>query len=138
MGEMSEEQARWLGRRAVACEGWLLASGMEGYDECGARLVCVDGAERVFAPDVWAYEPLPALKDNVRGFWPDFRDACTRGGLLELVREATGDAHGFVRSGISARDGRPRWWPMFGTRVAQGDGYATEAEALVAALEGAP
>jgi len=67
---------------------------------------------------------------------PDLADPCTVGGLLALVREAKGDPRAWV--GPQNDTHHDEWWV-----VSTGDdrvfaGGISEAEALVAALEGAP
>jgi hypothetical protein len=114
-----------LARRAVACKGWRCMPGMLRQDGCrytgmgmwanGARLTEED--VEVDAPDQW----------------PDLTDPATLGCLLALVREAWGDP------AIYASTENDGTWGVFNT----GDGIVThkhdsEAEALVAALEGAP
>ena len=74
-----------LGRRAVACKGWRWMPGM--------KLLCPErGCDRVVRVEDRLYVEhgswtLPAPSDIL----PDFRDAPTRGALLELVREAWKD-----------------------------------------------
>jgi hypothetical protein len=68
--------------------------------------------------------------------YPDLNDAATRGGFLDVVREAWGDPGAHTRRTLE----RDRWalvldYPPGGPGVYFG---ATEAEALVAALESAP
>jgi hypothetical protein len=66
--------------------------------------------------------------------YPDLNDAATRGGFLDVVREAWGDPLIFVSCGEWWTVESPNW-PA--TRNASFSGL-TEAEALVAALESAP
>jgi hypothetical protein len=112
-----------LGRRAVACRHWRWMNGM-------LLLPHVDGCEccedRNF-PRKAAHLPsvFPTEVDV-----PDFSDPATLGCLLHLVREAWGGTAYHVRpDGLHWRV----WAFEPGARV-----YATEAEALVAALEDAP
>ena len=99
-----------LGRRAVACKGWRWMPGMLGAGT-GLRL------------------------DEMTQHWeaeiPDLSGPATMGCLLELVREAWGDplAH------VAPVAGGWRLWLELDLSVFF-DG-ATEAEALVAALEAA-
>jgi hypothetical protein len=123
-----------LGRRAVACRGWRWLPGMLTLD--GLR-VCRVEPEAAWHPqgseEVWRFQAGTAI--------PDLSDGPTRGALLDLVREAWGDPtiHMHALPGgrwrpISATHGQWTWGGLL-------DRYpdpATEAEALVAALEAAP
>jgi len=105
-----------LGRRAVACKGWRWLPGSLAIFEvgCVSRRLRSDQSE------------LPA------GDVPDLSDPATLGCLLALVREAWGDPELCVVSG-----GPGNSWGV----VVNDDpllAAATEAEALVAALEAAP
>lgn len=80
---------------------------------------------------------------------PDLRDPATFGCLLKLVRDVWGDPHLYVRLSDTRRAGDGvQAWEVLGWADAahsptgrpaswRGWGYATEAEALVAALEAA-
>lgn len=118
---MTEEQIA-LARRAVACKGWRWMPGMATYTPVPytsphlGRIVSGEGD--IF--HLWRDETIPRL-----------RDPATLGCLLALVRETWGICE--VRTGI-------RWCVVVrpaggGRRSIYG---ATEAEALVAALEAAP
>jgi hypothetical protein len=117
---MTEEQIA-LARRAVACRGWRWMPGMKLTT--GLRIT----------------ESLVPFTFSVD--LPDFQDPATLGCLLALVREAWGSNQCFVRCD-------PSWFVLCRTPPAQaakiGHGWsgpftgATEAEALVAALEAAP
>lgn len=109
---MTEAEAEALGKRLVACKGFRPLRGM--LDMQGRSW----GADLLFR---WSNEV------DV----PDLRDPATLGCVLALVREAWGICE--VRTGI-------RWCVVVrpaggGRRSIYG---ATEAEALVAALEAAP
>lgn len=122
-----------LARRAVACKGWRWMPGMLTNT---AYRVCDDGY-------TW---PHLQRGDTLRSglHFPDLTDPATVGCLLALVREAWG-CHVHLRH--RAR-GRPRfgkvsvWEPVDGLarRLVAGPRVlcATEAAALVAALEAAP
>ena len=79
---------------------------------------------------------------------PNLDDPATRGCLLALVREAWGHAGMWMEYTSDDDDGTPHWeiswgaWPVNGLRLPAvsppGGWYATEAGAMVAALEAAP
>ena len=107
-----------LGRRAVACKGWRWMPGMLSQDT-GLR--------------------LDEMTDEWEGKVPDFSDPATLGCLLALVREAWSDSGVYVWCDLPVG----LWcWMANGCshsvhRPSDEDGYDTEAEALVAALEAA-
>ena len=113
---MTDEQIA-LARRAVACKGWRWRKGTRWWtDDDHGRL-------DDFQPEYMG-RPTHAL--------PDLRDPATLGCVLALVREAHG-RHCYTQAcgGYwTIQDGD--------TEDAWGDHCATEAEALVAALEAAP
>ena len=121
-------------RRAVACKGFRWMPGMlAALDGIGgdyrARVCRADNG--LFWSDA---TPLPyALASYV----PDLSDPATLGCLLALVRKAWGDPTLCVV--LDTSDGR--WcvgcWEDNGIAM-RGRGGATETEALVNALEGAP
>jgi hypothetical protein len=106
---MSEEKTA-LARRAVACPGWLWMPGMK-----------IANGPRVIGDD-------PIEPDDT----PDFDDPPTMGWLLALVREALGDPTAYV--GHAGASSITPWWLMAPEPMTRA---ATEAEALVAALEAA-
>jgi len=99
-----------LAKRALACKGWRWLPGMVAG--CGGRRV---RSKRTGAPPY-------------RGALPDLTDPATRGCLLALVREAW-ERPGAVCSCLPSD---ATGW------LCCGQYGATEAEALVAALEAAP
>jgi hypothetical protein len=106
-----------LARRAVACKGWRWMSGMRWRTE--------DDRGRLddYQPEYMG-RPPDAL--------PDLTDPATLGCLLACVREAWNDQRAYMRAGFGwewITDYCVERWPP---------GGETEAEALVAALEGAP
>jgi hypothetical protein len=112
-----------LSRRAVVCPKWRWMPGMlwvvsrvAPLEDYAGRIV--EGARR--APSG------PGL--------PDLRDPATLGCLLALVREAWGDSTLHVVCAGGSRE-LGVWHARWGTSSRRG---ATEAEALVAALESAP
>jgi hypothetical protein len=121
-----------LARRAVACPRWRWMQGMLIADNgAGVRFLWEDDrylhGMAAEASGLW----MRMNKDRER--LPDLTDPATLGCLLALVREAWGDPLAYTM----AYYGR---WTLCSDRdeaIDPGDG-ATEAEALVAALEAAP
>jgi hypothetical protein len=140
---MTEAQVE-LAKRAVACKGWKWMPGMlaslRGIDgDYRARVCRVEGdkfwsdATTLPVTRRWQVDLRHAMYD-LASYVPDLTDPATLGCLLALVREAWGDptlhvvcAGGSVELGV--------WHARWGTSSRRG---ATEAEALVAALEAAP
>jgi len=130
---MPDEQAKKLGLRAVACEGWAWMPGMlgvhpeKGYPWQGCRMV----GRIVY--DLNAGNVPPWMEEAP---WPDFRDAATKGCLLELVRCAWEDEYACVLP-IDYGPGGVMWVCQLtaGGRSLTARHWNTEAEALVAALE---
>jgi hypothetical protein len=113
-----------LSRRAVACKGWRWMPGM--LSDRGLRVTRCDRDGYV----VGYYADLSYLAECVQGSLPDLSDPATVGCLVALVREAWKEAE---LSPTYYDDGT--WcvgWPD-SLRHRQ----ASEAEALVAALEAA-
>ena len=117
-----------LARRAVACEVWRWMPGMRYLTfDAGHRYACRVNESGVLGQCI---DPLPDLTDDA-----------TIGCLLALVREAFGDPELVAAADIydprrpsrwraESFDARGRWRASFWG--------ATEAEALVSALEHAP
>ena len=113
---MTPDELRALADRAVACRHWRPMAGMR------------DLQGRTWTPDLlWRWHPHDR---------PDLSDPATLGCLLALVREAWGDKRTAVK-----------WWEPEGcayyahpldTWQRPTTLFASEAEALVAALEAAP
>lgn len=133
-----------LARRVVACPAWRWMPGMSTQGGC--RVLRRD-------PDGYTvgYHTKNGYVMQVQGdTLPDLSDPATIGCLLALAREAYGDPSLYVRRGSTRResDGIIAWevlgWlnpersPDGRAGSWRGWGYASEAEALVAALEGAP
>ena len=120
-----------LSRRAVACRGWRWMPGMLRLrvTSPGMRDYLLREGRVPDGGDPWVYEDWLVI--------PDLTDPATVGCLLALVREAWGDPTLCVV--LDTSDGR--WcvgcWEDNGIAM-RGRGGATETEALVNALEGAP
>ena len=127
-----------LAKRAVACKGWRWVPGMATVQ--GERVVLMDddGTLRLAAP--WGgtvgVTAVRSFFDSSGACLPDLTDPATLGCLLALVREAWGDERTAVK-----------WWEPEGcayyahpldTWRPPATLFASEAEALVAALESAP
>ena len=120
-----------LAKRAVACKGWRWSNGMLWLVKRAAPLE--DYAGRAVLGYTRPHEALPVLTD-----------AATVGCLLALVRSAYSDPWFYVRPSDTYRPDGALGWECFGYLPGRdggswrGSGYASEAEALVAALEAAP
>ena len=121
---MTEAQTA-VSRRAVACKGFRWVPGMMRLrvTSPGMRDYLLREGRVLNWGDPWVYEDWPVI--------PDVTDAATVGCLLALVREAYPDAYTVPQFGGG--------WEVASPVDADvvGDGLS-EAEALVAALEGAP
>ena len=128
-----------LAIRAKACSGWRW---MPGMLVCGGWIV--GGVEGGMANLVRLNESdsastlttLQTITAPVESMPPDITDPATLGCLLHLVREAWGNP----RLGTGSNE-NGAWWVFddSGCEVPERIiGSATEAEALVRALEGAP
>ena len=126
-----------LARRVVACLRWRWMDGMRALDgdrKCGFRLTENSGLPG---------HPDPVVDDS---WTPDLSDPATLGCLLALVREAWGP---HAETGWDGSEHESEWsvrlvdyterdgvWYLSGCRhIGVG---ATEAAALIAALEAAP
>ena len=129
---MTEAQTA-LSRRVVACKGWRWLPGMMRLrvTPTWSRDYLLREGRVLDWGDPWVYEDWPVI--------PDVTDAATLGCLLALVRETWDDegAYAMQRS-VSEGGGWALWaCPPGDVNIPRGTG-ATEAEALVAALESAP
>jgi hypothetical protein len=142
-----------LARRAVACPRWRWMPGM-----LVAPILEDDTIEPVTGIIVSSHRLLLVYWPDVGLRWqatrehllPDLTDPATLGCLLALAREAWGDPALYVRlSDTSRKSDGVRAWEVLGwldpSRSPDGRGgswrswgHASEAEALVAALESAP
>lgn len=90
---MTIEQARIYGERAVSA-GWPVTFGslaLRSKEHPGGIVVARLGDDAC----VFAHGPL--IWRPVAGMLPDFRDAGTRGHLLQMVRDTCGDVRAFVQ-----------------------------------------
>lgn len=138
-----------LARRAVACPRWRWMPGMRWTVQLAGGQSLADRAGRILTE--W-----DAVDDGGRVFrlgpdaLPDLTDPATLGCLLALVREAYGSTTIYCRLSSTTRASDGVWaWEVIGWLDPlrspdgrggsfRGWGYASEAEALVAALEAAP
>ena len=130
-----------LGKRAVACCGWKWMRGMN--TTTGDTFIAFADADEAY----WLAHPDdPCEVDPIAGLLPDLSDPATLGCLLALVREAWGDASKLWNGYVEVqRDHQSLFFVVQFKHDASGalveDTLATggtEAEAHVAALEGAP
>ena len=119
-----------IAKQAAACKHWRWMPGMLArFDQLSLCFRCPKRLRDV--PKYLALDPEAA--------WPDLTDPATLGCLLALVREA------WSEPGVSVwYDRRVGLWSWMADgclhsvhRPSDEDGYDTEAEALVAALEAA-
>ena len=159
---MTEEQ-KALARRAVACKGWRGMPGMRAvgrYPDYPVRVHAfgenVRDTDDMQQPEPWGWQQPTPYGDSIfpGPYLPDLTDPATLGCLLSLVREAWRCPTVYVRQSTTRRvsDGALAWevcdlWLDAEACRALGVdrqgsvgswGHASEAEALVAALESAP
>ena len=128
-----------LAKRAVACKGWRWMPGMLS-DEGRVVEINVYGL-------LVGYTTGIILKSGAQGWpraWeasaslrlPDLSDPATLGCLLALVRVAYADPYASVWYSFDHNHSGDRW--SYYSKAFTFTGHATEAEALVVALESAP
>lgn len=130
---MTEEYWQNLGRRAVTCKAWRWMRGMAADDGCSVAMESdLEGESHSWSDglEVWCDDDLRL---------PDLTDPATVGCLLALVRDAWGD-DGIATMRAYAPDMAGQWsvYTYRGGRCLPCKRQATEAMALVAALEAAP
>lgn len=139
-----------LPRRAIACPGWEWLPGMRAInaghptgtvyrvtavDDNGSPCGVEDGA--VCCPRTWGLDGLDGLGSMDPSEWlPDLTDDATLGAVLKLVRLAWDNQAIWAHADRKAQ----HWWvdSFTGPSPATCGIWATEAEALVVALERAP
>ena len=130
--ELKQLASRVLARRAVTCKQWRWMPGMRTSE--GWRVIRGSTESRCMAydenPENWQ------VADNYiqDGTLPDLTDPATMGCLLAIVREAHADPQAHVVKLVDGLNG----WQVWGSETYIAPKRATEADALVAALEAAP
>jgi hypothetical protein len=128
---------RELAARAVACKHWRFLPGMRivGHNTAGRpasmRLLDIPGSAW---PEFWVAETrnaeevrfLTGVRDSA--FLPDLTDACTLGGVLDLVRSTSKTANPSAVCNVRGEWHMNPWHTAF-------PHASTEAECLVLALE---
>jgi hypothetical protein len=136
--DVTDDEAKAIGLRAVACPGWRLMPGVVDCD--GVRVLRVgEHTIDAFHPRALGIGGQVVMRAEMLSP-PDLRDPATLGCLLALVREAWGDRR--LHLITMRRWGHPAWRVVDQHGGVPGkDAFATigdtEAEALVATLEAA-
>jgi hypothetical protein len=129
MSDTESDEMFLLAKRAIACKGWRWLPGM-------LRLRVTPPSQRNYllregreldGGDTWDYAAWPVV--------PDLTDAATIGCLLALVRVAYADPYASVWYSSDHNHSGDRW--SYYSKAFTFTGHATEAEALVVALESA-
>ena len=133
---MTDDEAKALGLRAVACSGWRWMPGcrVRMWDELRTvEWVSDEGGWLELGLSGGRYDP-----SEWANLWPDFREPASWGCLLDLVCTAWGDVEAYVvKASNVGPPGRPwvvvlpRLWPV----AHASDFAATRIEAAVMALE---
>ncbi len=132
-----------IARAFVACGRWVWLPGMRAghvfadspgglwwdrlYGEPGSLVGAAQGLE---------VHPSGTYPNPTTHVAVDHTDPCTRGGILQVVRDATGRKHAYLEyvggywAMVDPMDDR---WPLYWTHAC-----ASEAEALLLALQAAP
>jgi len=138
---MTEEEME-TARAFVACGRWKWLPGMRGHD----RYVYFRVVERFHDGFLVRFRNPPSRQHKEHRFWdnsalnpplaPDITDPCTKGGILQVVRDATGRKYAcleYIPLGCWAMVD-----PIDGRWLREQDYGASEAEALLIALQAAP
>lgn len=120
----SDEQAKELGLRAVACKHWQWMSGMRSTTGAGFRV------------EISAGDP-PQKRALLNECRPDLNDPATKGCLLELVRNALPPTHAVNVSSYVIQSSERGWFVNIASFEGKVWGMqgASEADVLVQALE---
>tara|TARA_R110000868_G_scaffold404724_1_gene683182 strand:+ start:385 stop:750 length:366 start_codon:yes stop_codon:yes gene_type:complete len=113
-----------LAKRAVACKGWRWMQGMSN-----------DQGQTIDGVDLILGKAYCGEWDADMTALPDLTDPATLGCLLALVRVAYADPYASVWYSSDHNHSGDRW--SYYSKAFSFTGYATEAEALVGALEAA-
>jgi hypothetical protein len=131
---IESDEMKALGRRAASSKHWHWIPGM--LSTAGDRVLCViDGELVIDNIDLTDFERVPCSLARIN--WaPDLTDAATRGCIVHLLQEANGPT-------VFLAMMENRWYVGEYCQINMADRaitqlFATEAEALVAALEAAP
>ena len=133
---MTDEQIV-LARRAVACKNWRWMPGMATNSKfCRVVAACPVESVPCCAEEGATEDDCYAVWLDGVPLFPDLTDSATLGCLLALVREAYGDPYASIWYSADHNHSGDRW--SYYSKAFSFSGHATEADALVAALEGAP
>jgi len=142
--DVTDDEARDLGERLVACKGFRWMPGMLVHSGGGAvRLT--DGGESMLVVGQWEVPNGSGsslfdgwLHDNA---WPDLRDAATRGCVLQLLCDMYGDPNITLAYDLRTLYPKTRIWAVIRQEdnrdLAVLSEHACREEALALALEAA-
>lgn len=147
MSTLSDAEAEAIGRRWLAAGGGWRDGMMDGLSRVRTHHATGRSADIRYRDINWEWVEEPVADTS----WPDLRDAATRGAAVEVVRERWGgDVWVQGMTCYPPSDGPPLTrhgpvlrWVVGGLHYSDGqrvngagpDGFDTEPEALVAALE---
>ena len=140
---MTDDEARDLGERLVACKGFRWMPGMLVHSGGAVRLT--DGGESMLVVGQWEVPNGSGsslfdgwLHDNA---WPDLRDAATRGCVLQLLCDMYGDPNITLAYDLRTLYPKTRIWAVIRQEdnrdLAVLSEHACREEALALALEAA-
>lgn len=131
--DLTPRNLKKLAQRAAACPGWRWMPGMlVEWDPSTRPGGCMMETTRARIVEGFAHCAVTTLPEG-RNARPRLDDPATLGWLLALVREALADPELFARREIGGSG-----WVVIRSNSVRPICGATEAEALVAALEAAP